>query len=294
MDIFIFSYNRGNFLANCVNSLLRHAPSARICVVDDRSTCPDTLAYLAQLPSGVELLQGQVKDGARHGGLYNNMQLALESCSSELVFFIQDDMQIVRDIDEDDLRYINAFFAHYPEAAFLHPMFLRGRRYRRDRRITRLQSDFPVYFREQPEKNSQRDLSYVDGVIAHAGRLQAANWQFVEGEAANANKAWPLFGKMGIWPHPIAMFLPEVPVYRGKHKTRPVALAEQWAGTEPKAFLPMTPEQVRLMKARDLSVLPVAENFIRCSKPVRIPFHYSVVNVYPVLRVWHKLIQLIT
>ena len=291
MDIFVFSYNRGDFLKNCVDSLLRHAPDSRICIVDDRSTCPDTQAYLSALPPGVELMLGQVKDGARHGGLYNNMQLALDNSRSELVFFIQDDMQVVRDIDQQDQDYIEAFFAQYPDAAFLHPMFLRGRRTRRDRRITQLADNFPVYFRHQPEKKTQRDLSYVDGVIAHAGRLKAKDWQFVEGEAANADQAAPLFGKMGIWPHPVAMFLPEVPVYRGKHKTRAVQLAERWAGTEPKAFLPMTAEQVASMRSRDLLILPVAEDFLQCSVPVKRPFHYSVVNVYPALRAWHKLTQ---
>lgn len=294
MDIFVFSYNRGAFLQNCIESLLRHTRDCRICIVDDHSTCADTRAYLDNLPDGVELLFGQVKDGARHGGLYNNMQLALNNCQSELIFFIQDDMQVVRDIDEEDFDYINRFFAHYPTAAFLHPMFLRGRRNRRDQRITRLQSDFPVYFREQPEKKSERDLTYVDGVIAHAGRLKAAHWQFVEGEAANANQAAPLFGKMGIWPFPVAMFLPEVPVYRGKHKTWAVSKAEQLAGTKPKAFIPMSQEDTSRLRARDLRELPVAEDFLQCSVPVKRPFHYSVVNVYPALRALHKLQQLIS
>jgi glycosyltransferase involved in cell wall biosynthesis len=296
MEIFVFSYNRGYFLQNCVDSLIRHTRrfehSTRICVVDDHSTDPDTRAYLANLPAGVELMNSQVKECARHGGLYNNMQLALDSAANDaIIFFIQDDMQMVRDIDDEDFAYIEGFFNVYPNSAFLHPMFLRGRRNRRDRRITKPASDYPVYFREQPEKKNQRDLSYVDGVIAHAGRLKAANWYFLEGEAANADQAAPLFGKMGIWPHPIAMFLPEVPVYRGKQKTGAVSLAEKWAGTDPKAFEPMTPQEVDAMRGRDLSILPVAEDFIRCTKPVKLPFHYSVVNVYPVLRVWHTLAQ---
>lgn len=292
MEVFIFSYNRGKFLQNCVDSLLRHTQDCRICIVDDHSTCPDTRAYLSKLPAGVELMTSQAREKARHGGLYNNMQLALDSAADDaIVFFIQDDMQVVRDIDDQDMAYIDGFFQTYPHAAFLHPMFLRGRRNRRDRRITKPASDYPVYFREQPEKKSQRDLSYVDGVIAHAGRLKAANWHFVEGEAANANQAAPLFGKMGIWPHPVAMFLPEVPVYRGKHKTRAVSLAEKWAGTDPKHFQSMNASEVDAMRNRDLSILPVAEDFIRCSKPVKLPFHYSVVNVYPLLRVCHKLEQ---
>ena len=292
MEIFIFSYNRGNFLQNCVNSLLRHTQNCRICIVDDHSTCADTQAYLQNLPAGVELMTSQVKENARHGGLYNNMQMALDSAADDaIVFFIQDDMQVVRDITADDMKYIDDFFTRYSKAAFLHPMFLRGRRNKRDRRITKLEKDFPVYFREQPEKKNHRDLTYVDGVIAHAKRLKEANWKFVEGEAANADQAAPLFGKMGIWPHPVAMFLPEVPVYRGKHKTWAVNKAEQWAGTDPKAFVPMTEQEVAAMKSRDLSILPVAEDFIRCEVKVKLPFHYSVVNVYPALRVIHKITQ---
>ena len=53
----------------------------------------------------------------------------------------------------------------------------------------------------------------------------------------------------------------------------------------------MSETEVQDFKTRDLNVLPVAEHFIDCEVPVKKPFHYSVVNVYPLLRVWHKLTQ---
>lgn len=293
LQICVFSYNRGEFLKNCIESVQQCASGCPVTVVDDNSDDQITCDYLAALPEGVQLLQPDASKKGRHGGLYNNMQLALEHANdNDAWLFIQDDMQLVRPLDEDDYRYIDDFFNHYPTAAFLGPVFLKGRRHRRNKRIFKLASDFPVYFRHYAYKLNQRGLHYGDVAVAHVGRLRQAGWQFKQGEVANAEQAAKAFGEMGYMAHPFVMYLPQVPVYRHKHKSLAVKLADQWSGAGPKKLIPLTAEQSAALKARPLTTLPEAEQFLRCAdQRVKRPFHYSAINAYPLLRVWHKLAQ---
>jgi glycosyltransferase involved in cell wall biosynthesis len=287
---YVFSYNRGPFLRHCVETIRSCAPTVPLTVVDDGSTDAETLDVLDNLPVAVRRLAPGAGNAQRHGGLYANMQRALDDCDAEHLLFLQDDMQLVRPLRAADFEYLQAFFAHHPRAAFINPVFLKGQRARRDQRVTRLQTDFPVYFRSSPGK--VRGFSYADVVIADVGRLRQAQWRFLPGEIENARRAEQLFGAMGFMAYPFAMFLPEVPVYRGKHMTWAVARAQQLGGTQPKVYALMDAAQCAALFDRDLSVLPVAENFLRCTDPhVRRPFQYSAVNAYPGLRVLHKLEQ---
>ncbi|MFU8784935.1 hypothetical protein [Aliidiomarina sp.] len=301
--VFIFSYNRGDFLRNCVDSVRRYIPGAVITLIDDHSNDGDTQQYLANLPNGVRLHQPKQHEHARHGGLYNNMQAALELAhaaqsnaggTTELALFLQDDMQVVRDVSADDWQNIIGFYQHYPQAAFLNPLFLKGARKARDARITQVASDYPVYLRHYPEKPNPRGISYADAMILHVPRLMNAKWQFIEGETENAKQAQRLFGKMGFMLHPFAMFLPEVPVFRGKQKTKAVQLAEKLRGTTPNRFDGMSENEVKALKSRDVAKkLPVAEHYLHTERPAKMPFRYSQINVYPILRLWHKLEQIL-
>ncbi|MBY5994082.1 glycosyltransferase family 2 protein [Ferrimonas balearica] len=290
LSIYIFSYNRGRFLENAVASCLRFAEGASVCVVDDNSEDPETCQYLDNLPEGVGLLQPDQKEKSRHGGLYNNMQSALDSATSEWVLFIQDDMQLVRPVEQDDLDYIDGFFSTFTDKAFLNPVFLRGRRLKREKRVMRTFDEFPGYYRELPEgKAKSTGYSYVDAVIGHRDRLRQANWTFEFSERANAAKARKQFGLMGIMASPFVMFLPQVPVYRGNSKTLAVALAERLSGHEPKRFVDQDPAHWAQFKSRSLEHLPVAEDYLVCEDDkVVLPYVYNTVNVYPPLRALHK------
>lgn len=289
LSVYIFSYNRGDFLAHALASVQQMMPDATVKIVDDHSDDSETRAFLSQC--GVPVLYPQSADKSRHGGLYQNMQQALDDCATTYCLFLQDDMQIVRPVDAQDYTYIDDFFTVFPEAAFLNPVFLKGQRTKRDARITQVSNEFPVYFRHYPEKSHPRGISYADVVIAHNSRLKARDWQFEQGEVASAERAMALFGPMGMMRNPFVMFLPQVPVFRGKYKTWPVRLAERYAGNEPKAFVPMREDEVAALRERKMSQLPVAEHYLMtCDKRIKKPFQYSVVNVYPLLRLCHKLI----
>ena len=91
-----------------------------ITVVDDNSTDNGTVEFLKNLPESIKLIQHAEKDDTRHGGLYNNMQTAVEvSDEKDFILFIQDDMQIVRPLEEDDFEYIESYYSTFPKSAFL-------------------------------------------------------------------------------------------------------------------------------------------------------------------------------
>ena len=63
---------------------------------------------------------------SKHGGLYANMQSALDEAQEDYVLLMQDDTQIVRKMEQEDLEAINRAFEAFPTAAFLSLMFLMG------------------------------------------------------------------------------------------------------------------------------------------------------------------------
>ena len=290
MTFYVFSYNRGRFLENCVNSIRTLAPSCRVVVVDDHSSDAETCAFLDTLRGTSEVLRPPPAAAGRHGGLYNNMQLALEHAAAEPVIFIQDDMQVVRPLGESDLAEICGFFNQFPRCAFLHPCFLKGARRKREHRITKQSGKTRFYFRDYPEKANYRGIYFTDVCVAHVPRLRAAGWQFQQGEIANAAQAQQLFEKMGFMADPFMMYLPDVPVFRGKKQTRSARWAERITGTAPKAFAPLNPEESTSLKSRSPQVLPFAEDFLHCpGHKVRKPFAYSSTHAVPWLHLTHKI-----
>ncbi len=290
LTICIFSYNRGTFLKNAIDSCALYAKNTPVCIVDDHSDDPETISVLNNLPKDIALLKPTLLGRHRHGGLYDNMQMALDLAPSEWVLFMQDDMQLVRPFDQDDAQYIEDFFSTFEQAAFLNPVFLKGLRRKRNIRITRTYDNFPGYYRDYRNKKTATGISYCDMVIGHSQRLRAGGWQFLSSEKDNAAQATERFGQMGCMANPFVMYLPQVPVYRGKEKTRAVQLAEKWSGSQPKRFVQLDPDIWQRFKRRPLEQLPVAEEFLQCEDPrVKKPYTYSAVNAYWPLRVWHKL-----
>jgi glycosyltransferase involved in cell wall biosynthesis len=290
---YLFSYNRGLFLRNCVESIRRNAPGYPIVIVDDDSNDPETLEIIDNFPPEIRIIRQKKKKVAKLGGLYRNMQLAFEDMAEDQIFvFLQDDTQIVRPIEEDDLAYIRDYFETYPQAAFLNPHFLKGVRRRGILKAIAPAAEFPVYFYDFSERLKDRSVTmyYTDICVGHAGRMRQAGYSYQDNESTSGVRARELFSKMGTMAHPFMMSLPEVPIYRGKEKTLGVAWAEKRMGIEPKRFKDMDADEVAAFKSRDLSVLPFAEEFLTCiGKQPKKPFVKESVNAYPFLRLLHKI-----
>lgn len=259
----VFSFNRGRFLSNCIQSIERCAPEARIIVFDDDSDDPETQQVLESVSEKHRVEQPGNRSSHRLGGLYGNMQTALELCGdAETLCFLQDDTQLVRPLVEDDLSDIEALFESLPELGFISPCFIRGRTLSRGAEFD-YDSTHRLYFRRPDERSSGIHFSAL--LITKPARLARAGWRFEGAEPRNDEQAARLFGRMGYLHAPFAMWLPEVPAYRGKKKTLGLKLAEKKRRCGFYPFEIMDEEEARSLRERDPSVLPRAEDFLRCS-----------------------------
>ncbi|TDT44342.1 glycosyltransferase involved in cell wall biosynthesis [Halospina denitrificans] len=258
----VFSFNRGRFLENCVESIEQCVPDAHVVIFDDDSTDPETCTFLASLEERHTVLKPGSVSSHRLGGLYDNMQAALDYCRDEsLVCFLQDDTQVVRHLDSSEIGELETRFDNNPALGFISPCFIRGINRNRGLAYT-YDGDSGLYFRSESSNSAGRFFSAL--LIMKPARLLEVEWHFGRSEPENERQAKEVFSPMGYLFAPFAMWLPEVPAYRGKRKTLGLRLAEKKRNCGYYPFRIMDEAQVRSLKARDPEVLPYAEDFLNC------------------------------
>lgn len=274
IEVAIFSYNRLFYLRNALGSVLRNLPNGRVRIYDDDSEEADIQEFLSE---NAELL-GARSDRleSKHGGLYANMQNALDAAEEDFLIFMQDDTQIVRQIDDADLQAIKAAFEAYPTAAFVSVMFLKGERKGRYKRVLRTDPQNNLYHSKSLQKGVAQ--SYYDVVLCHVPRLRAAGWQFRNTEVANMDQALSLFGEMPILRNPFMFFCPEVPFFRDRKQSYAARLAAA-RRKEHAVFHDMTDQEVARLKSRDLGRFPYAEDWLNPTVAgLRRPFVFKDVK----------------
>ncbi|MEO0343326.1 MAG: glycosyltransferase family A protein [Pseudomonadota bacterium] len=126
---FVFHFNRGAFLENAMRSVGRHA-SFPFIIFDDDSTDPESLAALERLSKTFEVIQptGPIARQAHTGGLQSNMWQAMaiaRSRGEDIVLFLQDDTQLVRDVTPKDLQIVRTGFQRPNAACVISSNFLK-------------------------------------------------------------------------------------------------------------------------------------------------------------------------
>ena len=287
----VFSYNRGRFLKHCVATIETCSPASRIVIFDDHSNDGETVGILDELRARHEVCIPEGPDDFAHkcGGLYANMQRALESLpANQLACFIQDDMQVVRRLDEKDLAAFERFFAADPNAAFLQPALMRASHRDRDERITAYDPDVGVYFRSNNRQSAGIFFSAVS--ILHPGRLRAAGWTFAPTEKQNEAQARRHFSRLGLLRDPFVFYLPSVPAYRGKAKTWALAYAEKIRRCGFYPYRLMSDAEIVALRQRDPKVLPIAEDLLRTEDPtIEAPWIFYPIEGSSVLKALNTL-----
>jgi len=262
LTILVFSFNRGQFLRNCIASIERHAPMATVIIVDDLSDDADTQTALKELGERYSIRQPEL-DSDKHklGGLYENMQNAYESLPDDTLFCcLQDDMQMVRDLQAADISAMHDYFEQNPKAGFLHHVFMKGHQRRRYEESSRFDEQQQVY---QRISDGKRVGEYFSAVFtARVDRLREQDWHFARGEQANNALAREHFDRMGTMRNPFAHWLPCVPSHRHKRKTWAIRLAEKRTGAGYYPFQSMSEDAVQQLLSRTSNVLPIAEDFL--------------------------------
>lgn len=233
-------------------------------IFDDQSNDEDTLRTLDELGRDCEVVTPAhaVDPAHKCGGLYANMQLALERLpAGQLACFMQDDMQVVRRIDAQDLAAFERFFSSHPRAVFLQPAFMRASHRSRDERITTLDPEAGMYFRKDNRQSAGIYFSAVS--ILHPDRLRESGWIFAPTEKENEGQARQRFARMGLLRDPFVFYLPSVPAYRGKTKTWALAYAERSRRCGFYPYQLMSDSEIAALRAREPAVLPIAEEWLR-------------------------------
>ena len=291
MHLCIFSYNRGQHLQSCLESIEHCAPDLEVTIYDDDSDDPLTKKVLQQAHDKHQVINTKAESNAtkKLGGLYNNMQLAIEQLSDRgTLCFLQDDMQLVRKVDQSDLQDIENYFHQSPKSAFLHPAFLKGSNRKRDYSTMYWDANANAYYRNPGKQSVGVHFSAV--AITKPDRLIEFNWSFKSKEKNNDQQAKTLFGKMGFMKDPFLIWVPNVPVFRGKKKTIGINLAEKIhkSGFYPMTYL--TEEENKRFKHRSTDTLPITEDFLTLkNSALKKPWHHHPLAGNKILKFIHKL-----
>jgi len=130
IHIYVFSFNRGRYLENCLKSIQICIPESSITIIDDQSSDGLTLDVLARLSQTCEVVTLEKdKFDDKTGGLYTNMNYAMYDVIKrkvKYVLFIQDDMQLVRPVTNSDLQRVDSFFECNSSSVQYYPCFFKS------------------------------------------------------------------------------------------------------------------------------------------------------------------------
>lgn len=292
MHFFIFSFNRGPFLENCIRSIETCAPGCRLTVIDDGSDDKETLEVLDRIAGRHRVISKSAETGHKLGGLYANMQAAYEMAGEdELICFLQDDTQMVRRLSEGDIRGLRDCFANEPTLGFISPAFVRAisMKHPADRDF-RFDENTGLWYWYPQKRSTGTWFSAL--LIADTKRLREANWRFATGESANNRQAEKTFCRMARMRAPFAMWLPNGHAYRGKLKSLALRYGE-WrrrCGMYPLEL--MEPSRVKALQEVEPPHLPVAEELLRvCSTRAfpKAPWTYDPMQGAPLLKLLDRL-----
>jgi hypothetical protein len=173
-------------------------------------------------------------------------------------------MQLVRPLGADEPAALLKLFEGDEKLAFIQPCFMKGWYRERDVQSMAFDARNGLYFSRGSSQSAGVHFSAVS--IFRPARLLGVGWQFARNEPANDRQAAGLFGRQGHLFAPFAMWLPEVPAYRGKRKTWALRQAERKRGCGFHPLRTMTPDEVQRLLSRSPDVLPVAEDFLHAAR----------------------------
>ena len=210
--IALFSYNKSSELRVTLESLLHHMQGFRVIVYDDCSTRSETIKILNEYKSRIEIIRNdEFSLKGRCGNLYKNMQRAYEYALSQkyqYLFFMQDDIQIVRSVTEEILEEYGNIFSKSDRVIQIDPRFIREDCY----------TEYDPFIKGYLFNSKDPRRGFADVGIIHLSRMEQEKWAFLEGEPANklqaANK-----GLIRVFPFsPIMMHVPFPSLYRNKKR----------------------------------------------------------------------------
>jgi glycosyltransferase involved in cell wall biosynthesis len=264
VETFVFSYQRGPYLANFLRSVEACGWSDPVTIVDDGSSDPATLRVLQSAESdGHRVIRRQHRSSGAWGGLQASMALALELAQGPVTLFAQDDLQLVRPLVPGESGRIAELVSADGRSPFLFPSFhMQSWKASRNARNFAFDAELGM-----PTRTLHHPLpGYSEVSVFSPQRLRAAGWDTSFEEKGGSVLAYHLFGPMLSYPYPFLAFVPYPSVprrgvrYRLRHPRRRPSPAELEV---------MDPERVEELFGRDPSVIPFATDWLRVRSPLR-------------------------
>lgn len=248
IGIFVFSYNRGVFLENCLNSIERaNTKGYDVHIIDDSSDDSYTQNAMrrAEKEKKYKTHSSSDQNGEyKTGGLYGAMNLALAISARKgykYLLFIQDDMQFTRELSQWDIDNFDNYFANNPKSLQISICFhgVKGIDNLADALTEDLSGVAWIYKPEREQGKSRFSavgLFSMERVTQHLGRFDV-------GEHVNASRCADLGLYRGLYRAPLMHWLPFPKSYRGKKRSFAHSAIE-WicgAGFHPLEFKAGTP-----------------------------------------------------
>ncbi len=263
--IYVFSFNKGIFLENCLRSIEVCAPFCEVVVIDDQSDDQKTKDILNYFSDKFQILIAGEHDDVEHktGGLNNNMSFALSDArgkSIQYVLFLQDDMQLVRPLLDDDIVNAEIFFSANTNSAELHTCFMK-QVHENQEQLTRIDNSGKAYLRT-PARHGCSGFSDVGLLKVNRFFELFANFKLTQGEYLNNKYAEKNNIQMGISINPFMMWLPYPVSYRGKNRSIPLRIIEFFGGCGYYPYSVMSSSEVNTFINRDIEKRPYAEEWL--------------------------------
>ncbi|WP_376691983.1 glycosyltransferase family A protein [Wenzhouxiangella sp. EGI_FJ10409] len=265
MKVYVFSYNRGEFLDNCLGSIDRCLPEHEVHVIDDNSQDLLTCEVLERWSDRFRIHRTADSDGDyKVGGLNQNMQWALDDAvdaKTEFALFIQDDMQMLRPLERQDRQAIQEFFRVNESATQYVPCFMKLANARDETERTVIDPSNNAYIR-QPGHSRQR--AFIDVGVFHAHRFQELFGPLQGGEGSNNEEAERRGLIMGLAIRPFMMWLPMPISHRGKSRGPILKAQERLAGAGFHPYTQLDQSATRALFTTHNSLRPFAEKWLTC------------------------------
>lgn len=268
MEVYIFSFNRGGSLLNCVDSLALLPPSCPVTIIDDNSTDEETIEIINALSVRYRVIKNnQASLAQKTGGLYSNMSFAVKDAYDrqvDLALFIQDDMQVVRRVDMEDIAYLQRCFEEEKNSAVMYLCFLKQSFKRLDEARMKLISGGLYYLRAKIASN-RRSPGYrcfsACGVM-NVSRVYNHLLPFANKEHENEKRAEAMGFTMIFSSRPFIHWLPYPVAFRGGRRSFLRKLSDQFSGAGVHPIRAMTEGERDRFLSRNPRKLPYAEEFL--------------------------------
>jgi glycosyltransferase involved in cell wall biosynthesis len=258
VDTFVFSFQRGPYLANFLRSVRACSWPGRVTVIDDGSTEPGTIAVLDRAEhEGFTVLRRRRAVGGAWGGLQASMAHALTLAEGPVTLFAQDDLQLIRPLREGEEEYLSTVVNDPSNSPFLFPAFhMQSWKASRSPRNFHFDTDLGM-----PLRTLFHPLpGYSEVALFSPDRLRSSDWDPQFEERGGSVLAYRLFGPMLSYPYPFLAFVPFPSVPRRGWR---YAVSNPKRLPRPVSLRTMDDHEVGVLFARDPSMVPFATDYLR-------------------------------